>query len=496
MYHRTCAPLWFPAVRDGIMRLLWKYVDKMRCFRKRSMLPVLSFLVTSLLFFNLYMDDGYVLDAEKRQLGEIHPSTSERYVHTFRDLSNFSGSINVTYRYLAGIPLPRKKFLTIGLSSVKRKRGNYLLETIKSIFDQSSYEELKEIVVVVHLADFDLVWCENLVQEITRKFAHHIIAGRLLVIQAPEEYYPSLDGLKRNYNDPEDRVRFRSKQNVDYAFLLNFCTNLSHFYMMLEDDVRCSRNFLTALKKVITSREGSYWVMLEFSKLGYIGKLYHSRDLPRLAHFLLMFYQEMPCDWLLIHFRGLLAQKDVIRFKPSLFQHMGYYSSYKGVENKLKDDDFEEDSIDIPDNPPASIYTNINVFENYDATKAYSSIVDEYFWGKPPCTGDFFIIIFNRSAKISKIKIVTGTEDRQNDILHHGALEVGQKSVETKQGRHCSSYITLGEFKVGSIEVQDVDHKIGFGIECVRIVVTANQKEWLIIRTISLWTTQPINQLK
>ncbi|XP_051238791.1 alpha-1,3-mannosyl-glycoprotein 4-beta-N-acetylglucosaminyltransferase C-like isoform X3 [Dicentrarchus labrax] len=495
---QTTYSLTTSAVKGVILRLMWKSVDKMRCFRKRSMFPFLGFLITFLLFFNLYMDDGYVLEAEKRQLGEtlMHPANSERYVHTFRDLSNFSGTINVTYRYLAGIPVPRKKYLTIGLSSVKRKKGNYLLETIKSIFDQSSYEELKEIVVVVHLADFDLVWCENLVQEITRKFAHHIIAGRLLVIQAPEEYYPSLDGLKRNYNDPEDRVRFRSKQNVDYAFLLNFCTNLSHFYMMLEDDVRCSRNFLTALKKVITSRDGSYWVMLEFSKLGYIGKLYHSKDLPRLAHFLLMFYQEMPCDWLLIHFRGLLAQKDVIRFKPSLFQHMGYYSSYKGAENKLKDDDFEEDSIDIPDNPPASLYTNINVFENYDATKAYSSIVDEYFWGKPPCTGDFFVIIFNKSIKISRIKIVTGTEDRQNDILHHGALEVGQKSVETKQGRQCSSYITLGEFKGGSIEVNNVDHKIGFDIECVRIVVTASQKEWLIIRTISLWTIQPIIQFK
>ncbi|XP_056138301.1 alpha-1,3-mannosyl-glycoprotein 4-beta-N-acetylglucosaminyltransferase C-like [Lampris incognitus] len=478
------------------MRLLWKVVDKMRCFRKRSAFPLLGILITFLLFLNLNMDNEYVLEAEKRQLGEtvIHPANSERYVHTFRDLSNFSGTINVTYRYLAGIPLPRKKYLTIGLSSVKRKRGNYLLETIKSIFDQSSYEELKEIVVVVHLADFDLVWCENLVQEITRKFAHHIIAGRLLVIHAPEEYYPSLDGLKRNYNDPEDRVRFRSKQNVDYAFLLNFCTNLSHFYMMLEDDVHCSRNFLTALKKVITSREGSYWVMLEFSKLGYIGKLYHSRDLPRLAHFLLMFYQEMPCDWLLIHFRGLLAQKDVIRFKPSLFQHMGYYSSYRGAENKLKDDDFEEDSIDIPDNPPASLYTNINVFENYDATKAYSSIADEYFWGKPPCTGDFFVIVFNKSTKISKIKIVTGIDDRQNDILHHGALEVGQKLVETKQGRQCTSYITLGEFKRGTIEVHNVDHKIGFDMECIRIVITASQREWLIIRTISLWTTQPVSQ--
>ncbi|CAL9696676.1 unnamed protein product [Knipowitschia caucasica] len=475
------------------MRWLWKSVDKMRCLRKRTTLPLLGLLLTSLLVLNLYMEDGYVLEEKALRDTTPHSPSSDRYVHSFRDLSNFSSSINVTYRYLAGTPLTRKKFLTIGLSSVKRKRGNYLLETIKSIFDQSSYEELKEIVVVVHLADFDLVWCEYLVQEIARKFAHHIIAGRLLVIQAPEEFYPSLDGLKRNYNDPEDRVRFRSKQNVDYAFLLNFCTNLSDFYMMLEDDVRCSRNFLTALKKVITSREGSYWVTLEFSKLGYIGKLYHSRDLPRLANFLLMFYQEMPCDWLLIHFRGLLAQKDVIRFKPSLFQHMGYYSSYKGAENKLKDDDFEEDSLDIPDNPPANLYTNINVFENYDAAKAYSS-VDEYFWGKPPSTGDFFMIVFNKSAKISKIKVTTGSDDRQSDVLHHGALEVGEKLVGTKKGKQCSSFITIGEFKKGKVEVQDVDRKIAFNIECVRIVVTANQKEWIIIRSISIWTTLPQSQ--
>ncbi|KAK1168814.1 hypothetical protein AOXY_G9692 [Acipenser oxyrinchus oxyrinchus] len=479
----------------SVMRLLWKYLDKMRCFRKRLTIPFLGILITCLLFVNLYMEDGYVLEEDKRQLREtpIHQLNSERYVHTFKDLSNFSGAINVTYRYLAGSPLPRKRYLTIGLSSVKRKRGNYVLETIKSIFDQSSYEELKEIVVVIHLAEFNLAWCESLVQDITRKFAHHVIAGRLLVIHAPEEYYPVLDGLKRNYNDPEDRVRFRSKQNVDYAFLLNFCSNLSDYYMMLEDDVRCSKNFLTAMKKVVTSREGSYWVTLEFSKLGYIGKLYHSNDLPRLARFLLMFYQEMPCDWLLIHFRGLLAQKDVIRFKPSLFQHMGYYSSYKGAENKLKDDDFEEDSFDIPDNPPASLYTNINVFENYGTTKAYSS-VDEYFWGKSPSTGDFFIIVFNKSTKITKIKITTGTDDRQNDILHHGVLEVGEKVIGTKKGKKCSTYITLGEFKNGQVEAQEIEHKITFDIECVRIVVTASQKEWLIIRSISLWTTQPPNQ--
>ncbi|XP_043565643.1 alpha-1,3-mannosyl-glycoprotein 4-beta-N-acetylglucosaminyltransferase C isoform X1 [Chiloscyllium plagiosum] len=476
-----------------IMRLYWKCAEKMRCFRKRSTIPALALLAICLLCLNLYMEeDRYVMAGEQRLTREItsHQLNSEKYVHSFKDLTNLSGAINVTYRYLAGFPIPRKKYLTIGLSSVKRKRGNYLLETIKSIFDQSSYEELNEIVVIVHLADFDLSWCEDIVQEVSRKFGHHIISGRLMVIHTLEEYYPSLDGLKRNYNDPEDRVKFRSKQNVDYAFLLNFCANLSDYYVMLEDDIHCSKNFLSAIKKVITSRKGSYWVTLEFSKLGYIGKLYHSHDLPRLAQFLLMFYQEMPCDWLLIHFQGLLAQKDIIRFKPSLFQHMGYYSSFRGTENKLKDDDFEEDSFDIPDNPPATLYTNMNVFEHYDPRKAYSN-VDEYFWGKSTSAGDYFLIVLDKPTKIDKLKIQTGTDDRQNDILHHGALEVGQNVQIAKKGKQCSSYVKLGEFQHGNIEIKDIGHKVEFDIHCIRILVTESQKEWLIIRSISIWTNQP-----
>lgn len=70
-----------------------------------------------------------------------------------------------------------------------------------------------------------------------------------------------------------------------------------------------------------------------------------------------------------------------------------------------------------------SLYTNMSVFENYDASKAYSS-VDDYFW-KPPSTGDVFVIIFEKPIVIKRIKVNTGTEDRQNDILHHGALDVG-----------------------------------------------------------------------
>ncbi|XP_075061423.1 alpha-1,3-mannosyl-glycoprotein 4-beta-N-acetylglucosaminyltransferase C [Mixophyes fleayi] len=466
----------------------------MRCFRKRSALPLLGILIFCLMFMNLYIEDEYVVEEDKRLRDASTPQfNSDQYGHTVKEFPNISSSINVTYRILAGIPISRKRFLTIGLSSVKRKKGNYLLETIKSVFEQSSYEELKEIAVVVHLAEFDLTWCESIVQDISRKFSHHIIAGRLAIIHTPVQFYPVLEGLKRNYNDPDARVKFRSKQNVDYAFLLNFCANLSDYYLMLEDDVRCSKNFLTAIKKVINSRKGSNWVTLEFSKLGYIGKLYHTHDLLRLAHFLLMFYQEMPCDWLLIHFRGLLAQKEAIRFKPSLFQHMGYYSSYKGAENKLKDDDFEEDSFDIPDNPSAVLSTNMNIFENYEVSRAYSS-TEEYFWAKSPSTGDFYHIVFEKPIKISKIKVSTGTEDRQNDILHHGTLEVGERLVGSKKNKKCTTYLRLADFINGNFEMDNIYRKVLFNIDCIRILVTKNQNEWLIIKSIGVWTTEILNQ--
>lgn len=64
--------------------------------------------------FHLVLQEG-----DKRQLREtsVHPPSSERYVHTFRDLSNFSGTSNITYRYLAGTPLNRKSKFCVFLSN-------------------------------------------------------------------------------------------------------------------------------------------------------------------------------------------------------------------------------------------------------------------------------------------------------------------------------------------------------------------------------------------
>ncbi|NXA54314.1 MGT4C acetylglucosaminyltransferase, partial [Nothocercus julius] len=409
----------------------------------------------------------------------------DRVLRALRELDNLSAPHNISYRLLAGSPPSNKKFLAVGLASVRRPRGYYLQATLQSVFEQSTEEELQEMVVVVHLADTDPGWNARVAADIAHRFAHRLLQGQLLLIHAPHEFYPPLDGLKRNYNDPEERVRFRSKQNVDYAFLFAFAANLSTYYLMIEDDVKCSKSFLTAIRKALTSREGSSWATLEFSKLGYIGKLYHSSDLPRLARFLLLFYQEMPCDWLLSHFRLLLTQKDVIRFKPSLFQHMGFYSSFQGTVNRLEDDDFEADGLDLPDNPPAALFTDIAVFENYEPFKAYSR-AEGYFWGKAPVDGSVFCVVFQQPARVTRIRVRTGSSKHWGDFLRAGMLELGWQ--RRPRGRDCALYTPVGIFNKGLFERRGLEKEVLHPVECVRIRVTRGQSEWLIIQSIDIWT--------
>ncbi|XP_030623677.1 alpha-1,3-mannosyl-glycoprotein 4-beta-N-acetylglucosaminyltransferase C [Chanos chanos] len=393
-------------------------------------------------------------------------------------------SLNVSVSVLAGVLQQNKKFLTVGLCSVKRKKESYLLDTLQSVFSQSSQKELSEMVVVVHLADFDDNWVKDTVKSISDRFSQQLAQGHLLVIRVAQENYPPLTGLKRNFNDPPDRVTFRSKQNVDYAFLLHFSSSLSQYYIMIEDDVSCAKGFLTAIRHHIQSKGSSPWVTLEFSKLGYIGKLYHSEHLTLLSRFLYLFYQEMPCDFLLSHFRVLLMQSEVIRFKPSLFQHRGIYSSFQGTYNKLKDEDFVEE---LADNPPADVVTDITAYKDHSPNKAYDQGI-EYFWGTSPINeGNFFMVVLHTPVKLSRILIKTGSEDKK-DILSSAVVELGETVVRTEGSPKCFGFHKLGVLEGGRFEQRDISGTFHVPVSCLRIRVTDSQLDWVIIQNIQIWT--------
>jgi len=231
-------------------------------------------------------------------------------------------------------------FLTIGIPSVKRVNGpTYLLSTIESILNTTTETERSDLKVVVFLADTDVSYNIQTTAVILKRYGGHVTSGLLTVIRVRPEFYPPLDGLKRNFDDSATRVRWRSKQVADYALLFAFSRDLSSYYIQLEDDVTCSEGFVKIIEDYIDQRNktGS-WTMLEFSELGFIGKLFRTTELDRLARYMLMFYEEQPVDWLMHSYRLSTGQRKVFLRRPTLFQHHGLRSSFDHKkDNKLKD---------------------------------------------------------------------------------------------------------------------------------------------------------------
>lgn len=393
--------------------------------------------------------------------------------------------LNVSYHLLAGAPSMQQRFLCIGLSSVKRKKGSYLVPTLQSLFSQSSPDERSSMVVVVLLADFDVTWRVTMVREIRNVFASELEQGQLVVLHVSQDWYPPLTGLKRNYNDSPQRVSFRSKQNLDYSFLIHYSASLGQYYLQLEDDVLSAKNFLTSIRKHVGEQEAKKdtWAMLEFSELGYIGKLYKSVDLPLLTHFLFLFYQEMPCDWLMSHFRVLLAQKKPIGFKPSLFQHMGTFSSFGGTYNKLKDKYFEEG---LYSNPDAEVFSDMSVFQTHVPKLAWDA-GEGFFWGRSPAIGNYLTVVFANPAVVTGILVETGSEGK--DLLESAQVEMGREVATTENGeKSCKEFQSVGTLNNGRFDIAEVDKKYSSAFSCLRIHVTAGQNDWVIIKKIRITT--------
>ena len=71
--------------------------------------------------------------------------------------------------------------------------------------------------------------------------------------------------------------------------------------MQLEDDIVARSGYLYFIKQRVLKEAGN-WFLMEFSNLGFIGKLFRTASLSVMADFTLLFHREKPVDWLLDHF--------------------------------------------------------------------------------------------------------------------------------------------------------------------------------------------------
>ena len=213
--------------------------------------------------------------------------------------------------------------IVFGVPTVKRDVESYLVSTLHNLIDNLSVDERPEACIVVFIAEvfknlfwstewivlcFTDIWLENdwnheflnllltliislfsktdmdyvlkTANELEAQFGEHIDSGLLEIISPPASYYPNMTTLRQTLGDPIERVRWRSKQNLDFAYLMMYSQPKATYYVQLEDDILTKPSYLTKMKRfaVKASLQKKEWLILDFCVLGFIGD-YHLIEL-------------------------------------------------------------------------------------------------------------------------------------------------------------------------------------------------------------------------
>ncbi|RWS22878.1 Alpha-1:3-mannosyl-glycoprotein 4-beta-N-acetylglucosaminyltransferase B-like protein, partial [Leptotrombidium deliense] len=218
-----------------------------------------------------------------------------RYYYTLNDKHLSPSTYKVDEK-----KMKRKAKFVFGIPTVQRPEKNYLLITLQSLIENLNVTERNKTLLVLLIAEIDAMKVNNITSSVHSLFGEHIESGLLEIIYPPISYYPEYI----NRNTLEEQmflVRWRTKQNLDFAFLMNYCKDRAEYYIQLEDDLITRENYIQLIEKRVKDISQYYkdWFLINFATLGFIGKLFKATDLPMLISVFHHFSEYQPVDWLL-----------------------------------------------------------------------------------------------------------------------------------------------------------------------------------------------------
>lgn len=78
-------------------------------------------------------------------------------------------------------------------------------------------------------------YVKAIADKLDERFKQYIDDGLIEIISAPQNYYPNFDlafdNHKDSMGDPLIRVKWRTKQNLDYAYLMMYCKNKGKIFI-------------------------------------------------------------------------------------------------------------------------------------------------------------------------------------------------------------------------------------------------------------------------
>ncbi|XP_017162528.1 alpha-1,3-mannosyl-glycoprotein 4-beta-N-acetylglucosaminyltransferase B, partial [Poecilia reticulata] len=482
---------------------------------------------------NLVLEEIKRAIAEKQALRDINRTWSSLSEETRLKLWNVSSSKNVLqlpsiFHHLPHL-LSREDSLqpaihlgqgrtgvsiVMGVPSVKREVHSYLTDTLSSLMSELSPAEKDDCIIVVLIAEADQQYASAVADSLKRLFPAEIQSGLLEVVSPSLHFYPDFSKLRESFGDPKERVRLAQSSSPVLQMFQKGNTWTESLGDQQAPDGHLDQRFWSRGSSR-TSRAGGLrtrWqpIVSQFRCFClHAGKMFKSLDLSLIVEFMLMFYKDKPIDWLLDHIMWVKVcnpEKDAkhcdrqkanlrIRFKPSLFQHVGTHSSLAGKIQKLKDKDFGKQTLHKGHaNPQAEVTTSLKTYQHFTLEKAYAG--EDFFWAFTPVAGDFIRIRFFTPVRIERFFLRSGNIEHPGDKLFNTSVEVlpfdniqAEKEALTdgrekkpRYHRTEDGFIRIGSFQNGIAE-GEVDPTFG-PLEAMRLTVTMDSPVWVILSEI------------
>ncbi|XP_011494868.1 PREDICTED: alpha-1,3-mannosyl-glycoprotein 4-beta-N-acetylglucosaminyltransferase B [Ceratosolen solmsi marchali] len=394
--------------------------------------------------------------------------------------------------------------IVLGIPTVKREIQSYLIATLRNLLSRMNPLETADTLIVVFIAEIDIEYVTYVAKQIELQFPEEFECGVIDIISPHPSYYPDFTKLQDTLGDNHQRVIWRSKQNLDFAFLMSYAQTKGIFYVQLEDDILAKQNFIATMKSFALQKVSmkENWLVLDFCQLGFIGKMFKCVDLPIFVQFFLMFYNDKPVDWLMDHLiftkvcsldmdfkRCRMAKTELwLHYKPSLFQHVGTHSSLKGKIQKLKDKQFGKIILHYGHkNPEAIIESQIKSYKQFTLSKAYRG--DTFFWGLLPQVGDHLRFKFIHPIYLKRYLFRSGNAEHPCDKFYNTTVEVLPElanSIDRNRNNVSEDgYIIIGKFDHAGIAQGIVDQKLG-KILVLRLNVHSESENWAILSEIHI----------
>lgn len=194
------------------------------------------------------------------------------------------------------------------------------------------------------------------IQTIASKHPQLISDSRLILARPPYDEgltWPALEDpsqLRVFFNDPMDRILWRSKTVLDYLHALHMCSNLGDYVLALDDDLIPTSRFLDKVDQWISTHsdisESQWFAINMFTTFRHAdgevivppccnqAYLIQAADVPLFDATLRPKFDEAPLDLLLATMAKDSEDKKMYGMIPSLFQHQSILSSF--AQNGLR----------------------------------------------------------------------------------------------------------------------------------------------------------------